>query len=59
MPTNNMNENNSDLNIEQVDSIIAINILLNIYKIDVLKWTREELEHMVKLLQIALINPDL
>ena len=54
-----MSENNNDLNIEQVDSIIAINILLNTYKIDVLKWTREELEHMVKLLQIALTNPDL
>jgi len=48
-----------DFNIEHIDSIVAINILLATYKIDAMAWKREQLEHIVKLLQVALMNPEI
>ena len=49
----------SDLEIDRMDSIVAINILRAVYKIDVLLWTTEELQKMVKLIQVAIDNPEL
>lgn len=52
-------DNDNDFQIDDIDSIVAINILLNTYKIDVMQWTREELENIQKLLTIALTHRDI
>jgi len=44
----------NDFEIKEADSILAIEILLHTYDIDVMQWDREKLEHIAKLLSLAL-----
>ena len=44
----------SDIEIQELDEIVAIEILADSYKIDVLQWNKRQLRHIVKLLGIAL-----
>lgn len=47
----------SDIKIKNINSIIATEILLKTYKIDVLKYTIEQVEKLIELLEI--IKPSL
>lgn len=44
----------SDFDIEELDEIIAIEILLDSYGIDVTDWNKKQIRHMIKLLNFAL-----
>lgn len=46
----------NDFEIQGLDAIVAIRILLNTYDIDVQKWTKEECEQMIRLLQIVVAD---
>lgn len=44
----------NDLNIQEIDEIVAIEILLDTYGIDAVKWNKKQIKHIIKLLGIAL-----
>lgn len=43
----------SDFEIQELDEIIAIEILADSYGMDVLQWNKRQLRHIIKLLGIA------
>ena len=45
---------NNDFEIQELDEIIAIEILLDSYGIDVVRFNKKQLKHIRKLLKIAL-----
>lgn len=40
----------SDIKIKEAKNIVAIEIILNTYKLDVLKYTSEQIIHLIELL---------
>ena len=43
----------NDIKIKNINSIIATEVLLKTYKINVLKYTSEEVEKLIKLLEVV------
>lgn len=48
-----MPSSDNDFEIQELDEIIAIEILADTYGIDVLSYTKKQVQHMIKLLDIA------
>lgn len=48
-----MPSSDNDFEIQELDEIIAIEILADTYGIDVLNYSKKQVQHMIKLLDIA------